>query len=88
MRCVCAASLDPREGLGEGGQLLRLLLSFSPALFAFQVAGPLSVWHGDGHEKLFQKYGFYVSLVGGGGREGGGDLGVPACPPPSPPLSF
>ena len=25
-----------------------------------QVFGPLSVWHGDGYEKLFQKHGFYV----------------------------
>ena len=34
-----------------------------------QVAGPLSCWHGDGHEKLFQKHGFYVRarrLPGGG----------------------
>jgi len=26
-----------------------------------QVAGPFSLWHGDGYEKLFQKHGFYVS---------------------------
>lgn len=35
----------------------------------------MSVWHGDGYEKLFQKHGFYVRAPREAGREGG-EVGV------------
>ena len=39
---------------------IRLRSTFTFSRCPPQVAGPLSVWHGDGYEKLFQKHGFYV----------------------------